>query len=322
MSDLSITYAGVQALLRDFLNEPAKDVDEAIKSGYRMALSACRAPGQKGRHKWTFLSPLASLVVWPSVGVAAANPVVGGYTESTDSTALAATADSFYPSMVGHDITVTAVGTFTIKAYTSAKIIVVAGDASTAGATWAMTSNGRFSLPDDFSSLAGDFTFAPGTLYYRIETATAGELQRLCEQQVYVADPSKATIMPRAVSAVHDPDQKTRYEAWFWPTPSAVRTLTYRYNLRCEMPSSMVGFIGPDDFHGLIQLACFSAAEMFWRGGPGSWTKMYLDALDQQIAEDEAANQPRNFGYNGDTSDLSHGPVEHYRLNDVNYIPR
>jgi hypothetical protein len=320
VSDLGITYASVQALVRDFLNEPAKNVDEAIKSGYRMALGACRAPGQKGRHKWSFLSPLSTLTVWPSVAVNSAVKVAGVYTAGLGTSVLTATAPSFYPSMVGHEIVVTDIGTFTIKTYTSATVVVVLGDATTTtDRTFSVASNARFSLPTDFASLASDFTFEPGTLYTRIETVTSGELQRLHEALLYVTEPAKVTIMPRAASAVHDPDEQTLYEAWFWPTPSVLRTLTYRYNLRSEMPSAMVGFVGPEDFHALIQLACFACAEVFWRGGPGSWMKMYLEGLDQQMTEDQGA-LPRNLGYNRDTSDRTHGPVEHYRLNDVTNV--
>jgi len=318
MADLAITYPSLQAAIRDWLNEPSKDVDEAIKSGYRMALGACRGPGQKGRHRWSFLQPISTLVIWPSVVVAAANPVVGDYTAATGLTELTSTADSFYPSMVGHDIVVTAIGTFTITAYTSAKKVVVSGNAATAGATWAMTSNARFSLPTDFGSLASDFTFEAGVLNQQIDTVPVGDVQRAHQALVYVTEPSKVCIVPRAAVTGHDPDQKTLYEAWFWPTPSTLRTLTYRYNLRCEMPSALIGFVGPDEFHGLVQTACLAYAEVLWRGGPGDWMKMYQDALDQYMTEDQGT-LPRNHGYNGDTSDHD-WPEEHYRLNDVTNV--
>jgi hypothetical protein len=328
-STLTPTYLLLQAVLRDFLGEATKNVDSAITSGYRMALGASRGREAKGRHKWSWLSPDLSLVIWPSVAVEAGVTVTGVYSGVTLKTTLTLTygtsATRFYPSMVGHSITITSVaGTFTVTDYTSATVILVKGDATCAGKTFSMAATGRYTLPDDYGSAAGDFYYAPGVTTGTIRMVTEGEMKRLHEAYVYTADPTKFAIIVRPSSDAHNPALATRWDAWFWPTPGTLRTLTHKYNMLVNTLDGTISLtaLGGPDFGNLVQLACLSWAEMTWRGGPSKFTELYYAELDRMVGDDAGKNVPRNLGYCGDSSDQAAAASESVRQYPVTFTQR
>jgi hypothetical protein len=305
MAYLVETYEALQTALWDFVGSENEDVDAAIRMGYRMAVNAARAPGERGTHVWSFLSPLTTLDVWPTIPVGT-NTLTG--VKDGGITTLTAISDAFYPSMVGHSIVITTIGTFTITACSSAKVVVVSGDATCAGKTFSITPDGLYSLPDAFGSLVGDFRQAPGLGLPAIRRRPECDVRAFHEAYDYTGDPQMVAIVPRAQTEAHDPALVTKWDAWFWPVPDTQRSLTYKATLRPEMLSDSVTPIGDDAFHGLLVLACLAAGEILYRGGPGSNMQSYQLALSEQIAQDTAKNQPANLGYNEDRSDLCEFP--------------
>lgn len=326
-STLTPTYLLLQAALRDFLGEAAKNVDSAITAGYRMALGASRGREAKGRHKWSWLSPELSLVIWPSFAATAGVTVVGVYAspKTTLTLTYGTSATRFYPSMVGHSIVITAIGTFTVTDYTDpTHILVKGGETFAVGKTWSMAATGRYTLPDDYGSPAGDFYYAPGETTRKIRMVTEGEMQRLHEAYIYTADPTKFAIRVRPSSDAHNPALATRWDAWFWPTPGTLRTLTHKYNMLVNTldGSTSLTALGGPDFGNLVQLACLSWAEMTWRGGPSKFTELYYAELDRMVGDDAAKNVPRNLGYCGDSSDQAAAASESVRQYPVTFTQR
>jgi len=324
MADLLTTYATIQTALRDYLGEAAKDVDPAIRGGYRLALAAALALGKPTKHRWSFLSPAATLEIWPSVEIDPDVTVTGDtYNAEDDTTEITATDDVFYALMVGKTIVITTVGSFVIVAYTSATVVTVSGDASTASAdTFSIAADGRYCLPTDFGSLAGDFTFEAGTVQSRIQWTSESDVRRHHEVCLYTGDPRLVAIVPRKTSTTHDAKLGTLWEAWFWPIPSAVRTLDYRYDLRLSMLSAEVTPVGDEEFHGVVEAGCLAYAEILWRGGSGGKMKLYQTLLESAIISDAGRTLPANLGYNRDNSDGRDYPAMPVRQYPVTFTLR
>jgi hypothetical protein len=300
-----LTYSTIQSAIRDFLGENTKNVDEAIAEGYRMALVPPPLGKDAGGHKWSFLEPLTTLTVWPSVAVAAAVTVTGVHAAGPPSlTTLTCTGGTpFYPSMVGKGIVITTIGTFTITAYTSSIAVVVSGDAECIAKTFSIAADGIYALPDDFADMASPFYRAAGAGYCQIRRAPEGYLRSLYEQTAPTGAPQASAIVPRAYNAAYDPATGCRWDALIWPIPGAVYVLAYKYRLLPNVLSSSNTLpVGGMEFGMLVQAAAVAAAEKMWRGGAGPMMQDFLMKLAAEVARD-ATRGPANLGVNDDASD-------------------
>lgn len=109
-------------------------------------------PGVDPPHVWSCLRDPGLLDLWGDVAIKAAVTVSGG-AFAAGVTTITATAASFYETMIGKQMVITTIGTFTIASYTSATVVVVTGNASAAAAkTFSIASNGNFPMPADFES--------------------------------------------------------------------------------------------------------------------------------------------------------------------------
>lgn len=130
-------------------------------------------------HVWTCLRDPGAITLWTDVAVAAAVTVTGGAFAGGVTTLTAAGGTPFYPTMIGHSIVVTGIGTFSITAYTSSTVITVSGDASSAAAdTFSITGDGVYRLPSDF-----DTPDAPSMAWAE---SIYAEPPRLCDERMVV----------------------------------------------------------------------------------------------------------------------------------------
>jgi len=129
-------------------NHDLQECKRHVNNAIRMFLND--APGSG----WFFTRPIASVSIWGNIDTSITNLVTsGGYNQTLNRTTLDASEDSFFETMEGHDMVVTAVGTFVVHTYVNAQQVIVTGDASgagTAGVTWSFTSDGNFTLPRTF----------------------------------------------------------------------------------------------------------------------------------------------------------------------------
>jgi len=300
-STLSATYAVIQQAIRDFLGEATKEVDSAIAEGYRMALVPPPVGGVS--HTWTFLEPLTSLTVWPSIAVGSGATVTGVYSapNSTVTMTPGTSGAAFYPLMIGSSIVITGVGTFTVTGYTSATVITVSGDATGSNKTFSMTTTGEFALPDDFGDLASDFYHAAGSALSSIRRAPEGYVRHLYELSTPSGIPQAAAIVPRPFTT--STTTGGRWNLLIWPLPSAAYVLTYKYRL---LPNVLSGSntlpVGGMEFGSLVLAAGMAAAEKMWRGGPGPQMQNFLTLLAAAVARDSTRG-PANLGTNEDHSD-------------------
>lgn len=304
-STLSITYTTIQAMLRELLGDATKDVDQAINGGYRMSLHPPPIEPRSDSHRWSFLHPEADFIIWPSVAVGAAL-VTGVYSGVTLHTTLTATVASFYPSMVGRTFVMTAVGSGPIVEYTSSTVVVVEGNLTGAGKTFSIAAEGRYALPDDFHELDGDIAYPAGVTDRKVELVEPCVVQRHHELWTYTGDPTKVAVLPRKKTTGFDPAAATRWDAYFWPTPSTLRTMILPYSILPEKLSGTNLYpVGGMTFGTLVEAACIAYALQYYKNERGAAWQFWMEQLARMVAQDRGANRPRNLGYCGDASDLS-----------------
>lgn len=326
-ASLEVMFDEIQSTVRDYLGESTKDVTAAINGGYRMAITASPSPGQPGGHAWRFLSPTAEIILWPAVAVDEDVTVTGTEDFYDGVTVLTASADAFYPTMVGTVITITDVGSFTITEYTSATEVTVAGDASCDAKTFSIPCTGRYSLPADYGSPAGSFAFAsnPGLAPIDLSDEPTVRRRREFDGGATTGYPSMVAVVPRNASEVHDPSKATAWDLLVWPTPGEALTLSHTYNIEkpvgldYEINTTPVGDL---PFQALVIVAAVAYAEFLWRGGPGAKMALYQRVLADAVANDEVQMLPRNLGANEDRSDAREWPITPTRVRAVRYIPR
>ena len=101
-------------------------------------------------------------------------------------------------------------------------------------------------------------------------------------------------------------DNNTRWDALVWPTPSAVRAVTYKYSrlVPDALDSTTHKYpLGGMEFGLLVEQAAVAMAEIRQRGGAGEQYKAFLQMLSARVLADTGGNLAVNLGYNGDDSD-------------------
>ena len=296
---ISMTFSDLYTEVADYLGygrSPAGDQLAEVKryanEGYQQFLMG--RDDRTGRaYAWSFLEPQATLVLWTSIS--AGTTTVSG-TVSSGSTVLTATAASFHASMIGHNITITDIGTFTITAYTSATVITVSGDATCTTKSFAIASDSRYTLPDDFAHLADDFTFAPAGSIRRMSQRSAAWLRNAEAASNATGYPVHYAVQPREFSE----SIGQRWEVLVWPQPSTDHTVYYRYRVN---PNKLVNDgdypIG-GAIHSQTVLACCLAVAESRKNDGQSYHRDLTATLLQTSIDIDSRNKPRTLGYNAD----------------------
>ena len=302
-SSLSVTYSEIEQAILDFLGEPGKDVDAAIREGYRAALVPPPLQGG-GPHTWKFLEPVTTIAIAPTVALVATSTVTGLYSSGTGLTTLTCTgATPFLASMVGLTITITDVNDFVIAGVTSTAIVTVTGNATCVAKTFQVQSDGEFALPDDFADIKEGFWYQPRLTGVYIVHTPEGDMRNWRTMDNTAGIPTNFCIVPRPKTSGFDPAEQTRWNAIFWPPPMQAYTLTYKYRLLVnELSDSNPYPVGGMEFGQLVLAAAVAKAETKWRGGPGQKMKDFMTELTAAVARD-CAREPMNLGENRDLSD-------------------
>ena len=127
------------------------ECDKWILTGERVFWTNPPVDPENAGYVWKCLKDPGLLDLWGTVALGATT-VTGVYSSATGLTTLTATAASFYETMIGKSIVITAEGTFTVAGYTSSTVITVTGDATCTTKTFSIASDGDYQLPADFDT--------------------------------------------------------------------------------------------------------------------------------------------------------------------------
>lgn len=157
-----------------------------------------------------------------------------------------------------------------------------------------------YTLPDNFGSLRGRFSFAADTSYPELRIVSESMIRELNAGNSSSSIPSMASI--QIVNATSTTGQ--RFEVTLWNTPNAVFVFTYTYN---TLVSSQIRAATPYPLGGMahsqtLLYAMLSEAEVMETNELGIHNTTYLSYLAKSIDEDNKLG-PQFFGKNLDRSD-------------------
>jgi len=280
-------------------------VARIIQSGLRGMLRA---------HRWTFLSPTATVIAWADSASATAS--------GTPTATIVVTGTGiFFREMIGSKIKFTTSGNeYTIATYVSSTSVTVTSTAAAEGANKAFTvaATGRSRLPDDFGGIEGELTYEPDKAWHPCLLVPEQMIRRQYQGLV------SAGTNPPTMAAVRpvDVDQTTgqRYELYFWPEPDANYTLSYqKLVLISKLDATNLYGLGGAMHEETMRLACLAAAELSLNDEQGPYRQQYLVELEASKRLDGHALAPENFGYNRDLSDFRRAGYYSYRVKEVGY---
>ena len=296
---ISLTFEDLYTEVADFLGygrSPTGDTLAEVKRYANEGLARFLLgldPRTHRAYTWSFLAPEATIVLWRSV--AAGTTTVSG-SASGGSTDLTATGDSFYASMVGHDITVTDVGTFAITGYTSATQITVSGDATCSGKTFSISAGGTYSLPDDFAFLIDDFYYDSGGVVGGIRPATVQEIRAMRSGASATGRPQWYAVQPRSFNAATG----QRWEVLVHPTPAGDYTAHYRYRVNPDQMANDADYPLGGAMHGQTILECALAVAEERRNDGQAFHQDRSGELLCASIDLDTRNKPRSLGLNAD----------------------
>jgi len=275
-------------------------ITNVINQGYRRFLFPEIIDNDRVPHKWSFLEPVTTLVVWPeTTGTTSGAPSYDGSTYST----ITATANKFYPSMVdGSFVFDTSENSYTVAEYVSATQIKVLGDASgeDSGDTFTMTPTGEYRLPDDFGGMVGSFFIIDQDTYpLEVRRVGIGQIHRMRAENTYTDTPKYFAIASVAMTGAAG----QRQQALMYPTPDAITTLTYRYSVLPDALTASLDYPRGIEAHSeTVRLACLAEAEVEADGAAGTYEIKFQRALRASIGRDRRDHMPDNLGKNKDDS--------------------
>lgn len=162
---------------------------------------------------------------------------------------------------------------------------------------------GDYNLPDDFGNIYGNLTFAAADQgVVPVQIVGEGEIRRLRQGNTQVEQfPTKAAVRPKVAGAGV---AGQRWEILLWPTPDAVYTLSYQYDvlpnyIRTGTPYPWGGAAHAET----ILMSCLAAAELHNNDVDGPMRARFLARLVASIKKDRKL-QPHFLGKNLDSSDV------------------
>lgn len=263
-------------------------ITECLASALRMFYQA------NGRHRWSFMDVEGTLVLYPDIAVAAAVTVSGSYADPT-TTLTASGGTPFLPAMVGREIVITGVGTYTISGYTSSTVIGLTGDASAAsGATFSIDSGGKFRLPDNFEGISGPVVYQEGGIIRpAIRIVGAQDVWRR-RQIAGGGYPEIAAILPADSGNANS----VRHDLFVYPDVSAQVTVRFIYRpAGIALTSSLTVPYGAVPHGETIKAACFACLERdFQDRVDGPYMQQYERLLQKSIIQDSHLTRAELLG--------------------------
>jgi hypothetical protein len=141
-----------------------------------------------------------------------------------------------------------------------------------------------YSLPDGFSGMLSDFTFASGDTYGKIARVDEGKIRALqSNASASSGVPKYYAIRARQVT---EGDRSTQ-EVVFYPAPNAAFTLTYRFEVEPPtLPNPTSVPLGGSRHAGTILEACLAAAEKSL-GAEGMHCARFQELLAASVRKDK-----------------------------------
>jgi hypothetical protein len=178
-----------------------------------------------------------------------------------------------------------------------------------------------YDLPDgSYGDALEPWTFAASTgPRWSIQQVDEAMIRRLQSAGDVSGDPVYAAVRPKAVDAT---STTARWEVVFWPTPSAVLTVSARMRLfpdalSADTDHSVAGF----QHDQTILAAALAAAELARNDTIGIHEKTYQQRLMDSIRIDQAV-APRRMGGYGDGSDdrggMGRRPSSYFQVDTYN----
>ena len=264
---------------------------------------------------WRWTKPVGSVTIFGDLAADSSKTLTSsGFTPATGKTTLIANVDSFYDSMEERSIEITSVGTFVIADVVDAKTIRVRGDATAASAaTWAITTDGNFTLPRDFGGqFAGRVTYASDTNQGVSLEWTDESTIRLWRENITdeTGDPFWIAIRPLAGLA----DGRRRWELMTYPAPDEIMEILFPYQVYfdrlIELDESPPM---PYWFDEALKTSCLAAAEKDQEDMPGPDTQYYRQVCLPAAHRMDAAAAPKRLGYFGNPSSRGTPSIRQFR---------
>lgn len=162
-----------------------------------------------------------------------------------------------------------------------------------------------YDLPDDFSSIEGPMTYAPGSsvLFEPINIVSEHQLRIRQEMGTTTGRPVIAAIRPKAL----DPTLGTRYEILLWPTADQIYTIEATYRVSPLFLTLENNFpYGGHPHVETILASCLVAASNITGANIESTARILMERMQASISFDRKHSSPENLGYNRDRSDFAH----------------
>lgn len=268
------------------------DTSEGLSAAQDTNVTACVEDGERrfaGSHDWGFLRPRLDLVLWSSVAVAAGVTVA-----QAASTTLTATGGTpFLPSMVGHSIVITTVGTKTITGYTSSTVVTVDSSATFSGKTFSIAADGIYRLPDNFGGLETQcIPYARGSSNNFEILVVSPEIIRKAWQI------NDTTGRPRqgAVEVVQNDGTGQRWNLLTDPVPDQDYTVNFFYNALSDAMGADEYVAGGMLYADALIKCCLAAAEEQYNENENAMRAQEAQALQKAIRLDLKYNRPRRLG--------------------------
>ncbi len=319
-STLSIAYSDLRSEIGDYLGIGRSATSWSANDIARVA--GVLSSGLKqfyfpaSGHRWSFLSPAATLAIGPTTGTVSGVPVYDGTTYST----ITATGSIFKSRMASYETTIT-FGTsseeYTIASYTSATVVKVLGDASgeLTGDTIAISGQQDYDLPDDYGSLVGSMCFDSSSsgMYPPIRLTSEYNIRSLRQNASNSSAPQYVAIRPVANTGATG----QRFEAMFYPSPSSNWTLQYKYSVLPNTLSESATYpLGGAAHAETILASCLAVAEERYNDTFAEKRQSYNERLQASMVID-ARQAPDFYGYNGDNSRSVYGNADSKRYGEV-----
>lgn len=308
-ADFRRAFGFVFGLGRDPSNDwsanTVQDVQDCMDEGMKTFLRA------DGKHKWSFMYMIGTLTVFADIATTSGDTVSGGaYADPSTTLTISGGNTTMYPGMVGRSIVITGVGTFTISGYTSGTVITVTGDASSAsGATFSITTDGFFRLPDNVAGIDGPLEFDEDESYrhHNIPLVSHGSLLNLRRQVDYTGYPQYAALVP----AISSQTETAKWDLYTYPDVGGTYALKYKYRIRPDaLTSTLTDPYGSGEHGDTLKYAMLAAWERLIDENPdGPINRHYQNLLatsieqDKRLARAEYAGRmhtdPPRSGHNG-----------------------
>jgi len=305
-------YLGLDRTYGNWDADEIADVTSCIKRGLRNFYFPPRTDNTGLAHRWSFLRPQATLVIWDDLVTADAVTATISYSDPVST--VTASEAAFYPSMEGKTLVTESGNSYVIATYTSSTVVTVTGDASgDTGDIITIDSEDTFALPWDYGGMSGDGTFTYDNSESKINTISLvaeARIRHYRQTSISTGTPWMVAITPLTT----DGAQGQRWQAMFHSPPNEVLTLHYRYYV---LPDALVLTdleypYGSAAHSETILESCLAVAES--REKDMALTEhqaRFGGLLVSSIDNDRGLGEPIvHYGYNRDDSDgsmYSHG---------------